>query len=81
MAAFCGRSDILSQPRLFVQVLMATGKGDISMPKAVPVLFLVLALALIVAGGFTIGIAQTITLLAIAATFIVFYLIVAVSRA
>lgn len=81
MAAFCGRSDILSQPRLSVQVLLAAGKGDISMPKAVPVLFLVLALALIVAGGFTIGIAQTITLLAIAATFIVFYLIVAVSRA
>lgn len=51
------------------------------MPKAAVALFLVLALVLIVAGGFTIGIAQTITLLAIAATFIVFYLIVAVSRA
>jgi hypothetical protein len=64
-----------------VQVLLAAGKGDVSMPKAAVALFLVLALALIVAGGFTIGIAQTITLLAIAATFIVFYLIVAVSRA
>ncbi len=50
------------------------------MPRAA-LLFLVLALALIVAGSFTIGFVQTVTLLAIVATFVVFYLIVAVSRA
>lgn len=46
-----------------------------------PVLALVLAIAVIAAGTFTIGFAPTITLLAIASTVLVFYLIIQTSRA
>lgn len=45
------------------------------------VLALVLAVGLIVAGGVTIGFAQTITLLAIASTVLIFYLIIQTSQA
>lgn len=40
-----------------------------------------IAIAVVVAGAVTIGFAQTITLLAIASTFVVFYLIIQTSRA
>lgn len=40
-----------------------------------------LAIVLVVAGAVTIGLAQTITLLAIASTFVIFYLFIQISRA
>lgn len=55
------------------------------MAKSIPtfplVLTLVLVVALITAGGIAIGFAQTITLLAIVATFVVFYLLIRTSLA
>jgi len=50
-------------------------------PRTLPLILAVIAIGILVAGGLTIGFAQTITLLAIASTVVVFYLLIQTSRA
>lgn len=66
-------------------MLRENPKGEAFMSEDIPLrpiaIGLVVAVAIVVAGSFAIGFWQTLTLLAVAATFAVFYLLIHGSRA